>query len=178
MSAHLAKAHAITIPTNGHYDGWGTRSVHFKIPTTHGELDIEAGRCGSIWCRGTPEAIIAFGLVDPDWLPGLPGRGATAQTVYFEESSPWLPCGQNRRGRRPKGPRITIRAWGHITRTVDVQAPLSDVQREAVGAIRAIHEASDAAESFNTEANPIRPAFHVVGNVVYLLPRVEGRAAP
>jgi hypothetical protein len=180
MSAHIARAHAITIPANAQYDGWSTGSALFKISTEHGEINIEAGRCNSLWCRGTPEAIIGFGMIEPDWLPGSPGRCATSQTVYFTEAGPVLPTGRHRTGKRPKAPRIIVRAWGYVQRTVEVQIPISGMQREAVAALK---EAAEAAEERKSEVMPMqpiptRPTYRVDGNVIYLAPRNEWRAEP
>lgn len=174
MNKYLDAIHSIIIRKNprrsSDYYGYA------KLETDFGIVSVSAGRCDSIWIRGTPEAIIGLGIIEPDWLPGLPGRGATAQTVYFEESGPWLPCGKNHRGRRPRGPRITIRAWGHVTRTVDVQAPLSDVQRQVCEALMEAY--CMRSEPCEVRELPRRPSYRAVGNVLYLLPRVEGRAAP
>lgn len=174
MSKYLDAIHSIIIQRNPRHssDYYG----YAELTTASGIVVVTAGRCDSIWVRGTPEAIISLGIVEPDWLPGIPGRGATAQTVYFEESGPWLPYGKNRRGRRPRGPRITIRAWGHITRTVDVQAPLSDAQRQACEALKEAY--CMRCEPCEVRELPRRPIYRAEGNVLYLLPRVEERAAP
>lgn len=187
MSKYLEAIHSIAIQSNprrsSDYYGYA------ELTTESGIVSVSAGRCDSIWIRGTPEAIISLGIIEPDWLPGLPGRGATAQTVYFEESGPWLPYGSNRKGRRPRCPRITIRAWGHITRTVDVQAPLSDSQRqicealeEAASAQRKRTWVSDVAEFYDADGifhpppscdRQHRPIYRAEGNVLYLVGAVR-----
>lgn len=178
MSAHIARAHAIAIPANAHYDG-STGSAIFKIATVQGEIIVEAGRMNSLLCRGTPEAIIELGLIEPDWIPGTPGRCATSQCVYFTEAGPVLPASRHGSGPRPKAPRIIVRAWGYVQRTVEVRVPISDMQREAVAALR---KAAEAAEERTAEVAPIRsiptrPVYHAVGNVIYLAPRNERRGA-
>lgn len=175
MSAHIARARAITIPANARYDGLITGSAHFVVTTPHGEIMIEAGRMNSLLCRGTPEAIIGFGLMEPEWMPGLPGRNATTQTVYFTDDGPVLPFGKNRTGKRPKGPRIFVRAWGYLQRTVEVQIPISDAQCEAVIALKRDAEAAEdrKAEAVPIRSIPSRPAYRVDGNVFYIQPRAE-----
>jgi hypothetical protein len=165
MNKYLSAAHSIAIPGNARLIPW-TGSANFKIKTPHGPLSVEAGRCGSIFCRGTPESIIGFGLIEADWLPGLPGNNATTQTVYFENDGPHLAYGKNRRGKRPTAPHITIRAWGAIKRTVDVQCPISEEQRETVAAMWSALEAQDHHQ--HAGGPPQRPAYRSEGNVIYL----------
>lgn len=177
MSKYLDAIQSIIIRRHPHHDYYG----YAEFATAAGIVSVTAGlygcaRLGRIEVRGTPEAVISLGIIEPDWLPGLPGRGATAQTVYFEESGPWLPYGKNRRGRRPRGPKLTIRAWGHITRTVDVQAPLSDAQRQACEALEEAY--CMRREPCEVRELPPRPVYRADGNVLYLLPRAEGRSAP
>ncbi len=162
MSSHIAKAHAITIPASARYDGQ-TGSAHFDIATLRGKILIEAGRMNSLLCRGTPEAIIEFGLIEPDWLPGLPGRNATSQAVYFTDAGPVLPFGKNRTGERPKAPRIIVRALGALQLTVEVQIPISDAQHETVAALK---RRAEAMEYRKEEMAPVRPAFRVDGNII------------
>ncbi len=177
MNKYLDAIHSIIIRRHPHHDYYG----HAELATASGIVSVIAclqgwNRRGWIGLKGTPESIIDLGIIEPDWLPGLPDRGATAQTVYFEESGPWLPCGKNRKGRRPMGPKIMIRAWGHITRTVDVQAPLSDAQRQACEALEEAY--SMRREPCEVRELPRRPSYRADGNVLHLLPRVEVRAAP
>ncbi len=174
MSTHIARAHAITIPTNARFDGWSTGSAFFEIATPHGTIKVEAGRMNSLLCKGPAEAIIGFGLVEPDWLPGFPGRNETAQAVYFTNDGPVLPFGKNRTGKRPKAPRIIVRAWGYQRRTVEVQVPISDEQREMIAALK---RHAKAMEERKTEVVPIRPVYRVEGNVIHLAPRSEWMAA-
>lgn len=175
MSMHIARAHAITIPADAHYDGCHTGSAFFEIATPHGKIMVEAGRMNSLHCKGPAEAIIAFGLVEPDWLPGFPGRNETAQAVYFTNDGPVLPFGKNRTGKRPKAPRIIVRAWGYQRRTVEVQIPISDKQREMVAALK---RRAEAMEERKAEVVPIRLAYRVDGNVIHLAPRAAWRAEP
>ncbi len=176
MNKYLDAIHSIIIRRHPHHDYYG----YAELATAAGIVSVTAAlygwdRRGQIEVRGTPEAVISLGIIEPDWLPGLPGRGATAQTVYFEESGPWLPCGKNRKGRRPRGPKIMIRAWGHITRTVAIEAPLSDAQRQACEALENAYCARR--EPCEVREIPRRPIYRAEGNVLHLLPRAEGRAA-
>lgn len=167
MNKYLLAAQAIEIPDTARlFLGPGT--ANFMIETPHGSVSVEAGRCDSIFVRGTPEAINGFGLIEPDWLPGLPGRGATTQMVCFEDGQVILPVGKNRRGKRTKIPtRIIIRAWGYCRRTVDVQIPISEKQQRKVDALWAVHEKKN--DRHNDDNTPQRPTYRTEGNLIYLL---------
>lgn len=161
MSAHLTKGQSIRIPLHAKNPRSGY--PEFRIPTEHGPIDVEFGRGNSLFCRGTPEAIVAFGLIEPEWLPGIPGNNATAQAVYIDDSGALLLFGKNRRGKRPTSPRIIVRAWGFVRRTVDVQIPLSQEQAAQYAALQ-----DEVAPNCETAVRPARPAYHADGNVIYL----------
>lgn len=139
VNKYLQAAHSIEIPDESLTHE--SNIAIFWIETPHGPLCVQAGRGDSIFIRGTPEAIIGFGLIEPDWLPGLPGRNACRQTVYFLDGGPWLPVGKDRRGKRPRVPKVTVLAWGFLERTVEVQTKMSKAQQEKLDALRAAHGA-------------------------------------
>lgn len=114
-------------------------------------------------------------------MPGLSGNGSTGHTVVFMEDGPRLICGKNRRGKRPAAPRTIVRAWGFNKRTVEIQVPLTSSQCEQIDARLfliaqqdAWRERGDLGRRRHAEQQPYR----ATGNVIYLLPRAEGRAAP
>lgn len=133
VNKYLQAAHSIKIPNEPLSHDFAP--AIFWIETPHGPLCVVAGQRDSIFIRGTPEAIISFGLIEPDWQPGLPGRGVSRQTVYFVDGGPWLPAGG--RGKRPRVPKVTVLAWGLLERTVEVQTQMSKAQQEKVNALRA-----------------------------------------
>lgn len=177
MNKYIQAAHSIEIPRDAHLS-LQSGAAEFTIETPHGSLSIEAGRCGSVFIRGVPEAVIGFGVIEPHWLPGLPGNNVTAQSVYFENDGPLLIFGKNRRGKRPTGPRIIVRAWGLIQRTVDVQVPASEEQQEVVKALRAALDAIPDWYDQPRYDRPPRPAYRAEGNVIYFPTPAERRAAP
>lgn len=173
MNKHIQASHSIEIPRDAHLS-LQSGAAEFTIETPHGSLSIEAGRCGSVFIRGVPEAVIGFGVIEPHWLPGLPGNNVTTQSVYFENDGPLLIFGKNRRGKRPTGPHITIRAWGFIQRTVDVRITISEEQQEAVTSLWA---ALDATPDCGDYDPPRRPTYRTEGNVIYFPTPAERRAA-
>ena len=134
MSAKtIAEIPEIVIPDDCRRDPFRS-TWRFNLTTPHGSIEVEVGRCGSLFCRGTPEAIVAYGLARPEWMPGLYGNNLTQQAVVFESDGPRLIHGKPR-GKRSTAPRIIIRAWGAIRRTIDVQVPISKRQQEQIEAM-------------------------------------------
>jgi hypothetical protein len=85
-------------------DRSGFRS--FSVATRQGELVVtEMPRCREI--RGGAGALVAYGLVMPEWLPGFPGNNTTRQTVVLADSGAWLIYG-NRAGSKLDMPHIVI----------------------------------------------------------------------
>lgn len=155
----LEKAQGIAVPAAAKIDHNGY--VRFSLKTQHGNIEVEAGRCDSLFIRGTPEAIIGFGLVKPEWLPGQATTNATAQQVVFEKSGPFLTTGKPK-GKRPTAPRIIIRAWGATRRTVDVQVPITDEQKAQCCRLKTM-------SSHETYIHtPVIREYRKVGNVIYL----------
>src|SRR5574340_283087 len=130
----------IVIPDNATYYGGIAR---FSIESAQGRIKVEAGQCDSLFCRGTPEALIAYGLIRQEWLPGQPTTNATSQRVVFEADGPRLILGKPR-GKQPTAPRIIIRAWGLARRTVDVQIPISPEQEKRIKVLKAEWEHAKA----------------------------------
>ncbi len=173
MSAIIDKLPTITIPATTQRDSYGTPI--FFIDTPRGEIKVEVGRCRELWCTGSPEAVIGYGLTRPEWLPGLPGNNPTAQRVVFDTDGPRLIVGKPI-GKRPnKQTLITIQAWGFIKRTVRVRIPMSAEQMEFYRLMMANDDGDDAADTADaTQSDPLPrqiPQYHHVGNVFYLQPR-------
>lgn len=162
----LEKAQNIVIPSDAKRDRSGY--VRFNLKTQLGDLEIEAGRCNSLFIRGTPEAIIGYGLVRNEWLPGQPTTNATTQRIVFEQSGPLLPKGKPK-GKRPTAPRIIIRAWGAHRRTVDVQVPITDEQMMQCNQIASRDK--QAIAGYRDDASvavAVAREYRKVGNVIYL----------
>jgi hypothetical protein len=164
-SPELAKAQSIAIPDNATFSRCG--SLRFALETQFGTLEIEAGRCDSLFIRGTPEAIIGFGLVMPEWIPGRSTTNATAQRVIFELDGPLLPLGKPK-GRRPSAPRIIVRAWGTNRRAIDVQIALTNEQKDQCETVSKLLQSS--AEKFESDCETARKReYRREGNVIFLL---------
>jgi hypothetical protein len=167
----IEKAQSITIPPEASY-GRCSGAAEFKIATDMGPIAVEFGRYGGICFRGTPEAIIGFGLMLPEWMPGLPGNNATTLTVAFDEAEPRIYRGGKR---TPRESRIRVRAWGAATRTVEVLAPPSPDQVAQHDRFYEQH-ADRTWEQYREEDSigqqhvaraPVAPKSRTVGNVVY-----------
>lgn len=166
---------SVTIPNALQRNRYGY--PFFRIESPQGFIHVEVGRCQELWCTGAPEAVIAYGLTRPEWLPGLPGNNPTAQRVVFEADGPRLIL-SGATGKRPKKQtRIGIEAWGFIKRTVRVRIPMTPDQIAFVEAMP--DEDDDIAET--TRTTPIaRPApeYSVKGNVIFLANIPHATRAP
>jgi hypothetical protein len=100
-NATLLTMPVISIPEDFQCDG---RDFRFQISTPHGCVDVWAH--WDFRCKGPAKALEAAGILDADWLPGIPGNNKCQQTVMFEEGGPRLRCGRN--NTHIKGPHITI----------------------------------------------------------------------
>lgn len=101
--------------------------IVFKLGTAEGPVHVRA--YWKIWeCRGTVAALVAGGLLLPEWCPGLPGNNKTRQQVLFNSDGPRLPLG-NTRGKKQQGARITVCRTSARSFMVEVPATLSQQKR-------------------------------------------------
>lgn len=167
MSAAVGAMPAIMIPDTMIRNGNGY--PEFRIVTPHGPIEVEVGRCQELWCVGTPEAVIGYGLTRPEWLPGLPGNNSTSQRVVFESEGPRLILGKPT-GKRPKKQmRIIVEGWGFIKRTVRVRIPLTESQLEQIDAWIAREDQEH--EERRNDRKVSRPAvfdYRAEGNVIHV----------
>lgn len=95
---------AIAIPEEYQTDEYG-RST-FKLETARGGIQVVCSLKG-LKCIGNSEALTAYGLLQADWLPGIPGNNKSRQTVIFGADGPRLVLG-NRRGSKIDPSHIVI----------------------------------------------------------------------
>lgn len=114
----------VTLPATGvAIDEYGGRS--FELRASKGVIVVAMTWCG--WeCRGRKEALIDYGLISEDWLPGAPGNNKTMQIVLF------MPDGQvalgSWPGGRPRGyPSLNI--VRHSGETFTVGLPYTEEER-------------------------------------------------
>ena len=126
-------------------------SAPFKVPTLAIPDDTQCGADGwpgftigspggpitakCIWksmeCLGSLDALVAAGLMLPEWAPGLLGNNTTQQSVAFEADGPRLILG-NPRGKRLTVPQIAIRRVSR--RSLAIRLQLTVEQQEWVRA--------------------------------------------
>lgn len=99
----------------------------FSGKTAKGTISVEEWYRGEWRLRGTAEALEAFGVIHPEWLPGRPGNGRTRQTVVFS------PDGRivlgSWKGGEPTLPHIAIQKEGE--RKFSVYMPFNSEERAA-----------------------------------------------
>lgn len=107
--------------------------VAFELGTAEGPVHVQ-----SYWkdweCRGTVAALVAGGLLRPEWCPGLPGNNKTRQQILFDSDGPRLLVG-NTRGKKQTGARITVCRISARSFMVEVPATIEQQQR-----LEAFHE--------------------------------------
>ena len=100
----------------------------FQVETAEGNITVIAyGH--TFECKGSVGALTEHGLIQPDWLPGIPGNNSTRQTVVFEEGIPRLLKGRPR-GPRNTAPHIVIMRLSRCTYCVSV--PTTKEQEEFI----------------------------------------------
>ena len=117
---------AVSIPKDFQVDKWG--GVTFDIQTIDGSIQINSGRLG-LECKGTFAALAAHGLLQADWLPGIPGNNKISQRVIFDEDGPRLLNG-NLRGTKISHSFIVIKRLSKQRYSVVI--PQTDEQNEFI----------------------------------------------
>lgn len=84
-------------------EAWGANQYSFdalSIVTAAGHIRIEFDCC-VLKCRGSVEALAAYGLFRPEWAPGQPGSSTNKvrQVVIWTERGPELVAGKFHRSR-------------------------------------------------------------------------------
>lgn len=106
-------------------------------------IEISTWAAREIVICGTVEALVFRRLIQPDWLPGLPGNNSTSQTVLFGDTGPTLYQG-NPAGRRFQSPLIRICRQG--SKRYQVRIPPTDDQKAVLAQIERDYRARSNAE--------------------------------
>jgi hypothetical protein len=104
----------------------------FRLNTDQGAVNVQ-GYWREWECRGTVSALIAGGLLRPEWCPGLPGNNKTRQPVFFDADGPRLHVGQ-RGGPRYDGAHIIVTKCSKNTFVVAI--PMRDEHSERIESLR------------------------------------------
>jgi hypothetical protein len=123
----------VSIPQN--YQRNKSGSLIFQVETAEGSIQIEAWRFG-FSCKGTAAALAAYGLLQTDWLPGIPGNNLTRQSVAFEEGVPRLL--KSRGGARYTVPHIVITRLSRCK--YGVRVPTTKEQQEFIQSLDERHK--------------------------------------
>ena len=159
MSKYIDRAHSITIPDKPAGGG----SFIGSVETSHGDIDWKVY---GMWITflGHHQAMIEFGLMEHEWMPGLPGNSISGQTVYFYDDGPrW--AGSLEPGRKPRMPKVGITLSGRSGR-VRLRFCASPQQIERCNAF--FEHEPDHCDQDERRQSPISS---VCGNVIYLAPR-------
>ena len=110
-SALVVNLPQVTIPNNCQCDDQGY--LTFQVETAEGNIKIRTYRGDRFLCQGPGVALAAYGLLQADWLPGIPGNNSLQQRVAFEVGGPRLIKGGRIGGKRIVSPCISIRRLSH-----------------------------------------------------------------
>lgn len=124
ISDCISRVPALAIPDIGITETKDGR-VTFTVQTPFGPISVEGSRAkhgNGLWrCRGNAKSLAAHCLLQPDWLPGLPGNNKVRQTVLFGADGPKLFLG-NRRGSKLNVEFISIERISKTFYTVVIPA--------------------------------------------------------
>lgn len=128
----FAEIPSIQIPTdeqiifNEH--GWPS----FVIETSSGPITCRP-TCMHMECKGSAEALTAYGLLRQEWMPGNPGNNKTRQSVVFTESGPALAIGRFARNQySASSPYLVVIRQGKL---LVIDLPMNPEQKEWYEAI-------------------------------------------
>ena len=107
--------------------------IHFTLNTAAAPVRVESWGTSHWVCRGTVAALVAAGLLRPEWCPGIPGNGKSRQAVLFDSTGPGLLVGGHK-GRRLKEAHITVCRYS--ARAFSVEIPMTPEQVEQVEQLR------------------------------------------
>lgn len=122
----------VEIPGNVVAEKYG--GISFAINTAAESVRVKSWATRYWDCRGTVAALVAAGLLRPEWCPGIPGNGKSRQAVLFDSTGPRLLIGGHK-GRPLKQAHITVCRYS--ARTFSVEIPITPEQCER---IEAFHE--------------------------------------
>lgn len=108
----------------------------FKIATTEGDVQVSTWHW-AFSCKGTPGALVACGLLQADWLPGIPGNNSVRQTVAFNDGHA-TPLRGRRNGARTPGQSIIISRLSRVK--YEVRVPTTKEQQEFIQGIQESRE--------------------------------------
>lgn len=86
--------------------------LRFNITSTSGAVEVSAYGTRNFHCLGTAEALTELGLIEPAWLPGLPGNNKVSQTVIFGDGGPSLRIGHKGHPAKSLGPYVYVQKSG------------------------------------------------------------------
>lgn len=160
--------------------------VRFTLETAAGPITVKSWWITTWYCQGSADALIAYGLLRPDWLPGAPGNNKINQRVRFGASGPELLHGRHGKCEKESCLDITRRsqktyrvALPATPEQVDLLEKLMEQQRAAHKAEeRKAHEERERIKRQQIPAHEVRAeAIHfaaVAANVI--INRVESSA--
>jgi len=100
--------------------------ILFELATTEGPVKVSTW--GYWWkCRGSAAALLAAGLLRPEWCPGRPGNNKVRQSVFFDSAGAKL-VGARQQGKKLPDGHITVSRSS--TRTYCVEIPLTPKDRK------------------------------------------------
>lgn len=121
----------VNIPGNA--DAGDHNRIRFTLNTAVDPVRVESWGTRHWDCRGTVAALVAAGLLRPEWCPGIPGNCKSRQAVLFDSTGPRLLVGGHK-GRPLKEAHITVCRYS--ARTFSVEIPMTPVQAEQVEKLR------------------------------------------
>lgn len=128
-SLALVNLPTVEIPKDFQHDKRGY--LIFQIATTKGDVQVSAWRW-SFSCKGTSEALAACGLLQTDWIPGIPGNNSVKQTIVFDEGRAVLLKGRQNGGRK-RAQSIIITRLSRVR--YEVRVPTTKAQQEFIHGI-------------------------------------------
>lgn len=125
----------------------------FQIATTDGDVQVEGWRWG-FSCKGTSGALAACGLLQIDWIPGIPGNNSVRQTVAFIEGNA-IPLRGRRNGVRNPAQSLIITRLSRVR--YEVRVPTTKAQQDFIYGIQERHERKAKEEETAAAYKPISP---------------------
>jgi len=125
----------------------------FKIATAEGDVQV------STWswqfsCKGTSGALAACGLLQTDWLPGIPGNNSVRQTIAFNEGHA-TPLRGRRNGVRNPVQSLIISRLSRVK--YEVRVPTTKAQQDFIQGIQESRERKAKEERIVATYKPKSP---------------------
>lgn len=98
------------------------------IKTAAGTVKVYVS-CQSFWCLGNAEALIAMGLIDQSWLPGMPGNNKSSTSVLFDGDKRFMVVGSCIQAPGTRDLRIQKRGKSFEVRVTMTEAQIDEQQK-------------------------------------------------